>query len=192
MKKLKSEWKIEAILDPELENLKLIPAFIVEIQEKKQISNVVKNYAQNFPLQEEFLYLKRVKISATENRTFIIVSLGENQPQNFQVNGVIKNSLVKVEVPGKKPRTRDQFEKSKNFWPCHFHEDKKIEAILGHTLPEVWADKAFDMHCTNMQRVFDSDQGTLFIFWKALHNKHKVFSAFLVSTKESLKCKKRA
>ena len=65
--------------------------------------------------------------------------------------------LLKVEIPSKQAETRKQYEISRKLWPCHFHEDKRLEAILGKKLPEVWGDKAFQTHCTNMQRLLSSN-----------------------------------
>ena len=122
-------------------------ALVATIEDKKQISKVVKLLAEKFPLDKEYLFLKRVK--AGRNGAYIIVTIDEIEKsvktewENSKIEGIDpKKELLKVEIPTKQPQTRKQYEKSKQLWPCHFHEDKRLEAVLGKTLPEVWGDKA--------------------------------------------------
>ena len=125
----------------------LTTALVATIEDKKQISKVVKLLAEKFPLDKEYLFLKRVK--ADRNGAYIIVAIDEIEKsvktewENSKIEGIDpKKELLKVEIPTKQPQTRKQYEKSKQLWPCHFHEDKRLEAVLGKTLPEVWGDKA--------------------------------------------------
>ena len=125
----------------------LTTALVATIEDKKQISKVVKLLAEKFPLDKEYLFLKRVK--ADRNGAYIIVTIDEIEKsvktewENSKIEGIDpKKELLKVEIPTKQPQTRKQYEKSKQLWPCHFHEDKRLEAVLGKTLPEVWGDKA--------------------------------------------------
>ena len=125
----------------------LTTALVATIEDKKQISKVVKLLAEKFPLDKEYLFLKRVK--ADRNGAYIIVTIDEIEKsvktewENSKIEGIDpEKELLKVEIPTKQPQTRKQYEKSKQLWPCHFHEDKRLEAVLGKTLPEVWGDKA--------------------------------------------------
>ena len=125
----------------------LTTALVATIEDKKQISKVVKLLAEKFPLDKEYLFLKRVK--ADRNGAYIIVAIDEIEKsvktewENSKIEGIDpKKELLSIEIPKKQPQTRKQYEKSKQLWPCHFHEDKRLEAVLGKTLPEVWGDKA--------------------------------------------------
>ena len=125
----------------------LTTALVATIEDKKQISKVVKLLAEKFPLDKEYLFLKRVKVD--RNGAYIIVTIDEIEKsvktewENSKIEGIDpEKELLKVEIPTKQPQTRKQYEKSKQLWPCHFHEDKRLEAVLGKTLPEVWGDKA--------------------------------------------------
>ena len=125
----------------------LTTALVATIEDKKQISQVVKLLAEKFPLDKEYLFLKRVKVD--RNGAYIIVTIDEIEKsvktewENSKIEGIDpKKELLNVEIPTKQPQTRKQYEKSKQLWPCHFHEDKRLEAVLGKTLPEVWGDKA--------------------------------------------------
>ena len=125
----------------------LTTALVATIEDKKQISKVVKLLAEKFPLDKEYLFLKRVKVD--RNGAYIIVTIDEIEKsvktewKNSKIEGIDpEKELLKVEIPTKQPQTRKQYEKSKQLWPCHFHEDKRLEAVLGKTLPEVWGDKA--------------------------------------------------
>lgn len=157
MKKLKAEWKVQAVLEPALVDLELTTATIAQIREKKVISDVIKQLADRFPLPKEYLFLKRIK--CREDCILVIVCIGDSEAKDLEdIQGLMPNSIRKAEIPSKQPRTRCQFEKSKQFWPCHFHEDKRLEAVLAKTLPEVWGDEAFDTHCANMQRLLGSSR----------------------------------
>jgi len=156
----KVAWSIEAIHDIAENTVPLTTALVATIEDKKQISRVVKLLAEKFPLDKEYLFLKRVK--ADKESAYIIVTIGTKSVKTEWENSIIegidpKKELLKIEIPTKQPQTRKQYEKSKQLWPCHFHEDKRLEAVLGKTLPEVWGDKAFETHCTNMQRVLNSN-----------------------------------
>ncbi len=174
---MKAEWKIQAILEPELEQadqVGLVRAWAAQIAQKKAISSVVKALAAHFPLCKAFLFLKRVKISPKEpkDEIQIIVKIGEEKFTEEQmaqlglIEGLIIDSLVKVEIPEKQPRIRAHFELSKAFWPCHFHEDKRLEAVLGQALNEIWGEEAFERHCNIMQRVLSqAEEGNFYIFY---------------------------
>ena len=130
--------------DLESDRCPLVKAFIACIQDKKHISQVVQILASKFPLPKDLLFLKRVKIS--ENSAFVIISVNEIEPQIEGMSDFIQDFLS-AEIPSRPPRTRQQFEFAKKYWPCHFHEDKLIEAIVNKTLPEIWGQKFFDLHC---------------------------------------------
>ena len=163
MKKCKREWSIEAVLEADLESDRcpLVKAFIACIQDKKHISQVVQNLASKFPLPKDLLFLKRVKIS--ENSAFVIISVNEIEPQIEGMSDFIQDFLS-AEIPSRPPRTRQQFEFAKKYWPCHFHEDKRIEAIVNKTLPEIWGQKFFDLHCQNMEEVLKGQKESGMVF----------------------------
>ena len=53
----------------------LTTALVATIEDKKQISKVVKLLAEKFPLDKEYLFLKRVKVD--RNGAYIIVTIDE-------------------------------------------------------------------------------------------------------------------
>ena len=113
------------------------------------ICKICENDGRFFAIHTFTNSIKRVK--ADKDRAYIIVTINEIEKsvktewrENLNnIEGIDpKKELLKVEIPTKQPQTRKQYEKSKQLWPCHFHEDKRLEAVLGKTLPEVWGDKA--------------------------------------------------
>ena len=150
MKKSKLDWNIEAVLDPEVtsDTLPVVKAFIAKVEDKKNISKVVQLLAQKWPLPKDLLFLKRVKADKTS--AFVIISV--EKIDNLEIPGLTQD-LLTTELPSRPPRTRKQFEFAKNLWPCHFHEDKRTEAILHKSLPEIWGQNFFQLHCQNIEKV---------------------------------------
>ena len=72
----KVAWNIEAILDIDENNVPLEIAFLALIEDKKYISQIVKVLSEKYPLDKEYLFLKRVK--ADKDRAYIIVFIGQN------------------------------------------------------------------------------------------------------------------
>ena len=72
----KVAWNIEAILDIDENNVPLETAFLALIEDKKYISQIVKVLSEKYPLDKEYLFLKRVK--ADKDRAYIIVFIGQN------------------------------------------------------------------------------------------------------------------
>ncbi len=146
MKKLKlyhtdEDWKIEAILGEDIlrQELPLMKALVAKIKEKKTISPLVQTLAKHLPLNSQHLFLKRVNAGASviiciedtaSSEDELRQNLGEAVwNQLIQVGLVVP--LLQSEIPAIAPQTRAQFENAKTYWPCHFHEDKRLEAILG-------------------------------------------------------------
>ena len=165
MKKCKREWSIEAVLETDLESdrLPLVKAFIASIEDKKHISKVVQILASKLPLPKDLLFLKRVKVTDKNSPAFVIISVNEEPPKDLELPSNIQDFLS-AELPSRPPRTRQQFEFAKKYWPCHFHEDKRIEAIVNKTLPEIWGEKFFDLHCQNIGEVLKGQTATGMVF----------------------------
>ena len=162
MKKCKREWSIEAVLDADLESdrLPLVKALIACIEDKKHISKVVQTLASKSPLPKDLLFLKRVKVS--EDRALVIIRVTEEKHVKDLdcITGLSQQEYLSAEVPSRPPRTRRQFEFARKYWPCHFHEDKRIEAIVHKSLPEIWGHNFFDRHCQNIERVLKGVEKT--------------------------------
>ena len=159
-KRPKIEWEIKAILHPDLETeeLPLIQAWLAVIDNKKNISKAVLWLSQNFPLPQSFLFLKRVQPFKDENKAHIIVAV-DQRPLNYDPpdEGMLglSRELISIEIPSRPPLTRQEFSKARAFWPCHFHEDKRLESVLNRTLKDVWGDLCMEIHCQNMVETLD-------------------------------------
>ena len=156
-KKAKVEWEIQAILhrDVEAGNVPLVQAWIAVISDKKNISKAVQWLGQTFPLPSSFLFLKRVQPSKEENKAHVIVAL-DQRPLNYDPKALgLSKDLVSVEVPSRPPLTRQQFLEARELWPCHFHEDKRLESVLNRTLKDIWGDSQMERHFQNMTQTMD-------------------------------------
>jgi tRNA-specific adenosine deaminase 3 len=156
-KKAKVDWTIKAMLskDIEADRPPLTTAWVASIRLRKDISKVVQFLSKVSPMASQHLFLKRVKTTKDhEEPASVIVAIGgESQPTTANWPSDIGSSwiLQKVEMPARSPLTRRQFEAACDWWPCHFHADKRLEAILNQTLPEIWNDLFYDRHCDNMR-----------------------------------------
>ena len=171
-KRPKLEWEIKAILHPDLESeeLPLVQAWMAVIDNKKNISKAVLWLSQNFPLPQSFLFLKRVQPFKDANKAHIIVAVDQrplnyNPPPSSDNDGHEKScttsifglsrELISIEIPSRAPLTRQEFSKARDFWPCHFHEDKRLESVLNRTLKDIWGDRCMEIHCQNMVETLD-------------------------------------
>ncbi|XP_071162227.1 probable inactive tRNA-specific adenosine deaminase-like protein 3 [Mytilus edulis] len=131
----------EAVLDDVYyRSLELVDIFVCTIKDKKKTSEIVKNICKHLPL-DKLSHLKRVR-SNQANELQIIVA--ENYEEDFLNNTwsdlceknpvychVSKPYLVKV--PKLPPLTRQQYNNAVQYWPCSFHEDKRITRLLNRS-----------------------------------------------------------
>ncbi|XP_076099681.1 putative inactive tRNA-specific adenosine deaminase-like protein 3 [Mytilus galloprovincialis] len=133
----------EAVLDDVYyRSLELVDIFVCRIKDKKKTSEIVKNICKHLPL-DKLSHLKRVRSNANQaNELQIIVA--ENYEEDFLNNTwsdlceknpvychVSKPYLVKV--PKLPPLTRQQYNNAVQYWPCSFHEDKRITRLLNRS-----------------------------------------------------------
>ncbi len=148
--KLDNEWRIEAVLNDDVASPKvpLSKALVVIVEDKKTISTLVKILGKHLPMQPHHLFLKRVNGGRDDARIIVAIedsetasalteaslqqNLGEDAWQELLKEG-IHIPLLQTEVPASAPLTRAQFKYARSFWPCHFHEDKRLEALLGNS-----------------------------------------------------------
>lgn len=104
------------------------------------------------------MFLKRVQPFKDENKAHIIVAV-DQRPLNYDPpdEGMLglSRELISIEIPSRPPLTRQEFSKARAFWPCHFHEDKRLESVLNRTLKDVWGDLCMEIHCQNMVETLD-------------------------------------
>ncbi|XP_075167282.1 putative inactive tRNA-specific adenosine deaminase-like protein 3 [Haematobia irritans] len=125
---------IKAILHDEfVERIKFVRVYVTTVKDKKQISKIMQQLATLLPLPN-LAHLKRVK-----DNKIIICSEDEvgsdDELQTFlKIKGIesnIMDHIVRridvIEVPGKSPKLRWQYEEVHNKWPCKFHPDKYME-----------------------------------------------------------------
>merc|ERR1712080_353558 len=66
----------------------------------------------------------------------------QHQLNNF-AEEIIQYSFFTTTVPSETPKTRAQFETAKKIWPCHFHENKRLESTLNATREDIWGIASF-------------------------------------------------
>ena len=49
------------------------------------------------------------------------------------------------------------FVKAKELWPCHFHENKTLEATIHCTRPDIWGQKERKNHINFIKRAIIND-----------------------------------
>ena len=158
-------WKIDAVLGSEYMNgISFRKAFALSVKEKRTISSIVKALDKIFPLKEEDRFLKRVNIT-NDNSISILIHILSSKSDNSSVEDfksknktqlieIMKRSdsdIFPTNVPSCAPKTRAQFEMAKLMWPCHFHEDKSLEAIINSTRQDIWGEHFMQTHIRNMQ-----------------------------------------
>ncbi|RWS23403.1 hypothetical protein B4U80_13382 [Leptotrombidium deliense] len=123
---------------------------VLQITEKKDISNVLAMLSARFPWNEQFSHLKRVRAFKCDNVTLFQIIVTTEEQFNDECDDIIsqlKNvgEIITVEVPSECPLTRTQFENCKNFWPTNFHENKYISKCLtGKVFDEVALQKILE------------------------------------------------
>lgn len=150
-------WVIEAILDEGCteEKVPAIEAKVAFIEDKRNISKAVQYLSSNWPLDTKFQFLKRVK--ATAFGAEIIVSIGSKSGKGWSPLDMpgLSRELCSKKVPSRPPLTRAQFNSARDLWPCHFHENHRLEATLAQKLPEVWGLELFRLHSQRMGQLVE-------------------------------------
>ena len=165
-------WKIMAILNPKYLNdiySRHAVAFIVK--DRTKISNIVKKLDNTFPLSEKDRFIKRVRIGEGKERDISILihiekndidnsvkAFTERNQQKLNDLGPLINEceIISIYVPSSAPRTRKQFEKAKLIWPCHFHQDKSLEALINGTKEDIWGSRSLQQHVAHMKHTLDN------------------------------------
>ena len=166
-------WKIMAILNPKYLNdiySRHAVAFIVK--DRTKISNIVKKLDNTFPLSEKDRFIKRVRIGEGKERDISILihifekndiddsvqAFTERNKQKLNDLGSLINEceMISIYVPSSAPRTRKQFEKAKSIWPCHFHQDKSLEALINGTKEDIWGSRSLQQHVAHMKHTLDN------------------------------------
>ncbi|KAG1650598.1 putative inactive tRNA-specific adenosine deaminase-like protein 3 [Nymphon striatum] len=137
-KKLCVRSKLEVVLSNEIVKPVILGKVIVaSIDDKKQISRIIKDLTVNLPLGK-FQHLKRVKRTADEKFHVLICEAKNFDEDNFSEfllkYGIdatgFSNEVWTEKVAIEAPFTRHQYEASKKFWPVSFHENKYIEKLV--------------------------------------------------------------
>ena len=165
-------WKIMAILNPKYLNdiySRHAVAFIVK--DRTKISNIVKKLDNTFPLSEKDRFIKRVRIGEGKERDISILihiekndidnsvkAFTERNQQKLNDLGPLINEceIISIYVPSSAPRTRKQYEKAKLIWPCHFHQDKYLEALINGTKEDIWGSRSLQQHVAHMKHTLDN------------------------------------
>jgi len=154
---------LKAVLSEDLTQIpKPKPVIIGHISSKKNISEVVSILARILPLEDKFKFLKRVGTHLGEKPVILIscsmtlieaeVSLSPSLSQ--LISKGLEFPLMQHEIICDPPSTRAQFEVSRLLWPCHFHEDKDLEALLSRTRPDIWGEEQFSRRVEYMNMAF--------------------------------------
>ncbi len=67
-----------------------------------------------------------------------------------------KLDIFTTVVPSESPKTREQFKTAKDIWPCHFHENKRLESTLNATREDIWSPNSLKNHVSHMQYTLDT------------------------------------
>lgn len=106
--------------------------WIISLQDKKEISNVVQLLASEFPLQE-LNHLKRVRIRKDGFTIDVIVgkvSDFDGEKIKCSLKNVHYDDLRIGTAPSRPSLNRWQYEFSSKLWPTNFYEDKKCDFHL--------------------------------------------------------------
>ncbi len=160
--------EIVAVLSDELsEPVPPVRALLGRTKEKKKLSKILVHLAKKYPLGDDFQFLKRVRVEKDGTAVVIVRILQGNTAfdlpswisSNAETVDVFggENSFGMGEVPSRSPRTRSQWEAAqRELWPCKFHEDKELEAVLARRSEDVWGEAAAKRHGELME---DADPG---------------------------------
>jgi len=126
---------IYPILSDDLsKDMKTANACIGTIIDKRETKNLMTLFKDNFPLDSSLQHLKRVGGSKSKEILDFIIC-GEDDPEKDRIlaNENIPKYLKDIrisKVPAFCPLTRKQFEQSREYWPCTFHENKQIKELV--------------------------------------------------------------
>ena len=166
-------WKIMAILNPKyLSDISSRNAVAFIVKDRTKISNIVKKLDNTFALSEKDRFIKRVRIGEGKERDISILihifekndiddsvqAFTERNQQKLNDLGPLINEceIISIYVPSSAPRTRKQFEKAKSIWPCHFHQDKSLEALINGTKEDIWGGRSLQQHIAHMKHTLDN------------------------------------
>jgi tRNA-specific adenosine deaminase 3 len=134
-------------------------AIVGRLDDKKRLSQVLGKLSSQFPLGEKFQFLKRVKVN--EGETLVLVCLWNNDEnveevtswaeKHPDVQALFDEPLRRANVPAGPPLTRAQYEGARRLWPCRFHEDHALEAVLAQRSADPWGPSALDRHLTHVK-----------------------------------------
>ncbi|XP_037946649.1 probable inactive tRNA-specific adenosine deaminase-like protein 3 isoform X1 [Teleopsis dalmanni] len=131
--------KIKAILSDAYNlNQPLESVYICQVNNKKQISVIMKQLAELLPLTT-LQHLKRVN----QNNIIICKSndLAELPLKTYLQNAKLSPDIIaniidnvkKIKVPGAATKLRMQYTVMHKLWPCKFHPDKYMESLYDGT-----------------------------------------------------------
>eukprot|EP00095_Tigriopus_kingsejongensis_P011530 maker-scaffold33_size549341-snap-gene-1.25 protein:Tk11530 transcript:maker-scaffold33_size549341-snap-gene-1.25-mRNA-1 annotation:"adenosine trna-specific 3 isoform 1" len=152
------KWWLDPVMpfdpSPEVESLE---AVIGDVPDQKRLSEIVKALGQAHPLLEGQQFLKRVKKESESGSWKVLVKIGSQiQDLGPDVESLVDRCglvLSSALIPAAPPQTRAQFESASRLWPCRFHEDKRLEELLGRRVPDIWGEAAFETHRARMAAV---------------------------------------
>ena len=145
------EWEITAVLPEEVtaSTLPTDDAWAIQINDKRQISKLIKFLEAERPFQYKFI--KRV--NATKDGALVLYDFCgfDDDDIKRKLTGFEGAKVIKVKAPTKAPLTRKQFEEGREFWPIHFFESKDLEALLSRTRSDIWGSEK-STHVEHMVR----------------------------------------
>ncbi|XP_017031729.1 probable inactive tRNA-specific adenosine deaminase-like protein 3 [Drosophila kikkawai] len=125
---------IRAVLSDEFDrDIELVKAHSCQLETKQQLQAVIQELSQKLP---HFQHLKRV-----HDRSVLICPSSdvessetlEQYLQRFAFSEHVLRALCQgvrvVDVPGRMPRLRAQYEKTLRHWPCKFHPNHYSESL---------------------------------------------------------------
>ncbi|XP_050429498.1 probable inactive tRNA-specific adenosine deaminase-like protein 3 [Adelges cooleyi] len=130
-------WTLRPILPSDVtsDQIQTVNVLVDTIVERKLTSNVVKQLNDISPIPT-LTHLKRVK-----NDTIILMLVEDLDPdecvrvlkqKGFDFAG-LSGCPKTIEVPLSMPKSCLQNQQARTLWPCNFHPDKQLEALLNNT-----------------------------------------------------------
>lgn len=159
-KRLKLEFSsLRPILPDEIaiSEIEGIPSLIGEIRDKKLISKALEFMKAEYPLGDDFQFLKRVKFDG--GRALVIIKIGETKP-DCDLTSELEPFFLEVKtisrIPARKPMSRAQKKFTDKLWPCRFFEDKTLESLLNSKTPDLWSDSKFQFHRDSLKEACEA------------------------------------
>ncbi|XP_050324292.1 probable inactive tRNA-specific adenosine deaminase-like protein 3 [Bactrocera neohumeralis] len=131
------EWYASAILTDEyFKEVPRVRVYLSELDNKRQISNVMLELSKMLPLEQMNLqHLKRVrqqdillcKVNGLNGHS--ISQYLETVGLNHDVVNLLCKNVREGDVPALPPLLRWQYELAQTYWPCKFHPDKYMESL---------------------------------------------------------------